>query len=698
MSNYYKIVGGCKKCQRKGIFQPNQDQTDTWDCPYRTPDCEGQLVASSWAMKNIKPIRLIAIAAIVIGALGYFLIGGGNSDLKKSLNTVDGEIQTFEGAVRKLPQNTGSINPQQALWVSRFQSKIKTLKDQPNDDVRGDMEKLKELKDDLSVKLGKEKKEKNREFKPAKTLAKYSKLKNEGRGILNRLGSIKSRAKIAESDALLVKVKQSEKKLKSSLKDLTKKSRLIKGGNQPASGEDIVASSVAAVEQAMARVDKAMMTLADEIAAEKKRIDEAAEKARLAAIAAEEARTAAEKRRFAEEQARLWNAAKPTVTVIVSDPLRSSLISKLAQGYLTHKAQPLKKLEKGGVIRYTSADETIEVKNESHGGGPASQTVSVVVKGSNYSAPNTKVIALDAMVAVVHPGNPVSQITSQQLDEISAGKITNWSQVGGPPATIRLRMPSPGSSDFSVIDAEAANLLQNNQTVTKLDLVTPSVARDTEALGIAAFHSSGRVKRLSIGGIKPTPSSISSENYRYCKRVYAKLPGAPDKALNNFLAYIKSNDGQKIVSQAGYIDLRVQIGKPVSPSSWPIIESATGWEVISAFRLNTNLRFATGKSTLDVKAKADISRIQQILKLHLSGRKKALVIGFTDSVGSSQSNQKLSEDRSLQVSRLLKPAVVGRDKLKSTGLGAALPVSDNTSEIGKSKNRRVEVWIVETKL
>ncbi len=40
-------------------------------------------------------------------------------------------------------------------------------------------------------------------------------------------------------------------------------------------------------------------------------------------------------------------------------------------------------------------------------------------------------IAYDALAVVVHPSNPVKQLTRQQLEDIFRGKVTNWQQVGG---------------------------------------------------------------------------------------------------------------------------------------------------------------------------------------------------------------------------------------------------------------------------
>jgi len=46
------------------------------------------------------------------------------------------------------------------------------------------------------------------------------------------------------------------------------------------------------------------------------------------------------------------------------------------------------------------------------------------------------VVALDGIAMVVHPGNPVRNLTKVQIKDIYSGRVTNWNQVGGPSAKI----------------------------------------------------------------------------------------------------------------------------------------------------------------------------------------------------------------------------------------------------------------------
>jgi outer membrane protein OmpA-like peptidoglycan-associated protein len=69
------------------------------------------------------------------------------------------------------------------------------------------------------------------------------------------------------------------------------------------------------------------------------------------------------------------------------------------------------------------------------------------------------------------------------------------------------------------------------------------------------------------------------------------------------------------------------------------------------------------------------------------------VVGHTDSVGSSDFNQKLSEDRALSVASYFEAKDVNPMRLATVGRGEAEPVARNNSEAGRRANRRVEIYV-----
>lgn len=71
-----------------------------------------------------------------------------------------------------------------------------------------------------------------------------------------------------------------------------------------------------------------------------------------------------------------------------------------------------------------------------------------------------------------------------------------------------------------------------------------------------------------------------------------------------------------------------------------------------------------------------------------------LVEGHTDATGTEEYNQRLSERRAESVSKYLRKHNVKRDRMKTGGFGELKPVADNGSDVGREKNRRVEVAIM----
>ena len=99
--------------------------------------------------------------------------------------------------------------------------------------------------------------------------------------------------------------------------------------------------------------------------------------------------------------------------------------------------------------------------------------------------------------------------------------------------------------------------------------------------------------------------------------------------------------------------------------------------------------FDTGKATLKPGAYTTIDRLAQVLK---SSRSSSVVIeGHTDSVGSAEMNQSLSEQRALSVESALLQRGVSGSQIRSVGKGESTPVAGNDTGSGRQANRRVEL-------
>nr|WP_297789087.1 DUF5723 family protein [uncultured Allomuricauda sp.] len=102
--------------------------------------------------------------------------------------------------------------------------------------------------------------------------------------------------------------------------------------------------------------------------------------------------------------------------------------------------------------------------------------------------------------------------------------------------------------------------------------------------------------------------------------------------------------------------------------------------------------FDTGKATIKPESVAVMVDIIQILKEYPNA--KFTVEGHTDSVGSSTSNQRLSEARANSVLDFLINEGISADRLRAIGFGEEKPIASNTTRLGRKQNRRVEINLI----
>lgn len=104
--------------------------------------------------------------------------------------------------------------------------------------------------------------------------------------------------------------------------------------------------------------------------------------------------------------------------------------------------------------------------------------------------------------------------------------------------------------------------------------------------------------------------------------------------------------------------------------------------------------FATGQADLKSGARRSLEKLSAFL--HEYPQRNVQIEGFTDSVGTDDYNQGLSERRAYAVRDALTGMGISSDRIQTRGLGKSSPVADNDSATGRQQNRRVEVIISES--
>jgi outer membrane protein OmpA-like peptidoglycan-associated protein len=107
--------------------------------------------------------------------------------------------------------------------------------------------------------------------------------------------------------------------------------------------------------------------------------------------------------------------------------------------------------------------------------------------------------------------------------------------------------------------------------------------------------------------------------------------------------------------------------------------------------IDSDTMFDTGSSTIYPGGRDRLMRVGQ--SLNRNPRTDIMVVGHTDDVGSDAMNQRLSEDRARAVANVLVNAGVDPARIRTRGDGESTPVATNASAEGRSRNRRVEVFV-----
>jgi len=102
------------------------------------------------------------------------------------------------------------------------------------------------------------------------------------------------------------------------------------------------------------------------------------------------------------------------------------------------------------------------------------------------------------------------------------------------------------------------------------------------------------------------------------------------------------------------------------------------------------LHFASGQSEITPELAGLLTGAKKTLEENPEW--KVQVEGYTDNEGSKASNEELSKRRAESVTNWLAEHGIERDRLMAKGYGESRPASDNSTEDGRSKNRRVELF------
>lgn len=287
----------------------------------------------------------------------------------------------------------------------------------------------------------------------------------------------------------------------------------------------------------------------------------------------------------------------------------------------------------------------------------------------NVISKRPKALVLLAMLAVAAPGS-----LSAQQQEIPEGEIMT-TVYGSPPADLSGMTEGPEIEGFvSARSGEKVQVTNADGTSTVVHISQGTEIRASK--GLFGINRSKLAADSLLNGLPVSVRTVQWGNGLIASRIDLK-----DKDLKT-AAMIRTGTAQGFAEQTAATEaLRGRMAD------------------IDKYNLKntTNVYFDTGKAVLSEQAKNDLCGTAA--EADAMDNALMLVVGYTDSTGSQEFNQELSEKRASRVVNYLQQACGWKPyrMLTPTGMAESDPLADNETAYGKSQNRRVAVNILVSK-
>ncbi|HXO42953.1 MAG TPA: substrate-binding domain-containing protein, partial [Thermoanaerobaculia bacterium] len=323
------------------------------------------------------------------------------------------------------------------------------------------------------------------------------------------------------------------------------------------------------------------------------------------------------------------------------------------------------------------------------------------------------VIGYDGIAVVVHPGNPVSELTVAQLSDLFTGKLRNWREVGGPDLPVHLISRPSYSGTFSFFrdkvlrrgnDKGSEDYAPGAEFIEENGAILEKVEREPGAISYVGIGwVTPAVKTLGVApksgqpAVRASVATVRTGAYPIYRPLLMYSRGEPRGPAREMLAFILSSDGQKVVAKNDFVptDSPVALAPETAAQSAGRAAAAGANAQGSAAAASAppevvRVQFPKG-ATLTEAAKASLAALAVSVR---GGGNHLLVVGHADLRGSRAVNARLALARAKAVASYLEEEGVPQNAIEVAGKGAEEPIGSNQSGAGRGANRRVDVTVL----
>ncbi len=339
----------------------------------------------------------------------------------------------------------------------------------------------------------------------------------------------------------------------------------------------------------------------------------------------------------------------------------------------------------------------------------------LIVAPLSNDAMSARVLANEALVALVATDNPVTQVRSTDLARALTGEVTNWRDLGGPDMPIVLHALSKDVALQGAVEARLGGDMPAEIRHPDAVTLAAAVARDPWALALSGRADIGAARVLPLTDscdfpLPATTLAVKAGDYPLAVPIYLLSPRRRMPLITReFLEFLATDAAQTTIAAAGYIDRRPtrapltgdgqrllgairSAGPEVSLGDLQRLAAAmTGGE-----RLSLTFRFEDGSTRLDAASQDNLAHLARLIGARAFDGFALSFAGFSDGSGAADTNLALSQSRAEAVRASLAqiaPDLHDRELPTVDAFGEALPMACDTTASGRHINRRVELWL-----
>ncbi|NVJ60942.1 MAG: phosphate ABC transporter substrate-binding protein [Gammaproteobacteria bacterium] len=306
------------------------------------------------------------------------------------------------------------------------------------------------------------------------------------------------------------------------------------------------------------------------------------------------------------------------------------------------------------------------------------------------------IIAYDALAIVVHPKNPISNLSLTQIAQLFSGQVKDWSEISEYSGSVNLYSRDDNSGTYDtfnslVLKANGMKLSSFAGRYESSHTLVQNVTSDPYGIGFVGVSHIGNGKVIAVTrkegvtGIKPNKFTIGTEDYPLSRKLFLYYPTElAHSEASAFVAFVKQERGQRLADDAGLVSFFPTSDRPALDSN----ELERQYANLAMFgrRLSVVLRLPDNQ--LDAKTKRDIQRIAQFKQQYPHNR--LVLAGFSDDPDQKTSSKLQVETWLEHIKRELENLDIEPWSVDA----GFLPLEKSANAQKDELNRRVEVWVL----